>query len=108
MNLTDPHYADYPAETGLEQLRWMVARVADGRLPVGELIANFRAIHESIEQTGRPEYKSKEEARLVWDVLWALEFYSPDRMREKHPFEWNDASDVLEVVKRVAAELKDV
>lgn len=107
MNLSDPHYADFPAETGVGQLRWMVTRVADGRLPVDELIANFRALHESIEKAGRPEYQSKEEARLIWDVLWALEFYSPDRMNEKHPFEWNDASDVLEVVKRVATELKD-
>lgn len=108
MNPNDPRYADFPAEIGVSQLRWMIEGVAEGRLPVGELITHFRAIHENIEQTGRPEYKSKEEARLVWDVLWALEFYSPDRMREKHPFEWNDASDVLEVVKRVATELKDV
>lgn len=108
MNPTDPRYADYPTETGVHQLRWMIERVADGRLPIEELIDNFRKIHEGIENTGRPQYKSKEEARLIWDVLWALEFYSPDRLKEKHPFEWNDAADVLAVLQRVAADLKDV
>lgn len=107
MQPNDPRYADFPAQANVAQLRWLITHVADGRLPVEELIAHFRAIHESIEKEGRPEYQSKDEARLIWDVLWALEFYSPDRMSEKHPFEWNDASDVLEVVKRVAADLKE-
>jgi hypothetical protein len=107
MKPDDPRYADFPAETGVAQLRWMIERVADGRLPVEELIANFRKLHETIEDQGRPEYRSKDEARLIWDVLWSLEFYSTDRLKEKHPFEWNDAADVLAVVQRVHSELKD-
>ena len=106
MDLNDPRYADFPPEVSVDQLRWMIHHVAEGQVPVEELIENFRKLHEAIEDTGRPNYKTKEEARMIWDVLWSLEFYSTDRLKEKHPFEWNDAADVLAVVQRVSGELK--
>ena len=90
-----------PAEPGLGQLRWLIAAVAEGRRPVSELIQDFRGLHEAIERGGRPQYRSKDEARLIWDVLWALEFYSPDPSREANPREWNDAEAVRAEVQRV-------
>jgi hypothetical protein len=95
-----------PPETGVAQLRWLIQRVAAGELPVQALIANFRSLYESVERMGRPQYRSKEEARLIWDVLWVLEFYSPDPARESDPSEWNSAASVLEVVQDAAQRLK--
>jgi hypothetical protein len=97
-----------PAQSGLGQLYWLIEHVAAGRLPPSELIENFRGLHEAIEGAGRPQYRSKDEARLIWDVLWALEFYSPDPSREANPREWNDEAAVLAEVRRVHAALKDL
>lgn len=104
----DPHNAAYPSEPGVPQLRWLIDQVAEGHLAVGELIRSFRTIHESIEQAGRPQYQSKDEARLIWDVLWTLEFYSPNPAAEAEPAEWNDEAAVLAEVKRVARRLKEL
>jgi len=108
MDKRDPRYATFPAEVGVPQLRWLIDQVAEGRLPVEELIRSFRDIHEAIERAGRPHYSSKEEARLIWDVLWMLEFYSPDPQKEENPSEWNDAATVLNETQRVAARLKEL
>jgi hypothetical protein len=97
-----------PPEKGIAQLRWLIQRVAAGDLPVQALIANFRALYEGVEQLGRPQYRSKEEARLVWDLLWVLEFYSPDPARESDPSEWNSAAGVLEVVQEAARRLEAI
>jgi hypothetical protein len=95
-----------PPERGIAQLRWLIERAATGDLPVQTLIENFRPLYEGVERSGRPQYRSKEEARLVWDVLWALEFYSPDPARESDPSEWNSAAGVLEVVQDAARRLE--
>ena len=104
----DPRYATFPTEVGVSQLRWLIDNVASGNLPVEELIHSFGGIHEAIEHSGGPKYKSKAEARLIWDLLWALEFYAPDRKQAGSPEEWNDATDILVEVKRVARHLKDL
>lgn len=104
----DPRYATFPTEVGIPQLRWLIENVADGHLPVAELIRQMRAIHEAIERQGRPNYTSKEEARLIWDVLWALEFYSPDPAKEPNPSEWHGAAEVFAEVKRAAKRLKEL
>ena len=106
INRSDPRYATFPPETGVAQLRWLILNVADGKVPAADLIQSFRSLHETIERSGRPAYASKAEARLIWDVLWALEFYSPDPAREDNPEEWNSEADVLKEVKRVAGHLK--
>ena len=93
---------------GLERVRQLIARVADGAEPVATLIGSFRGLHETIERAGRPQYRSKDEARLIWDVLWALEFYSPDPSKENNPAEWNDAGDVLAEVQRVNRRLQEL
>jgi hypothetical protein len=98
-----------PAERtpgSLAELRQLIAQVAGGTLPVQNLIGSFRRLHESVERSGRPAYRSKEEARLIWDVLWALEFYSAEPSREANPAEWNDAAAVLEEVQRVNERLQ--
>lgn len=93
---------------GLAQLHWLIEQVAAEQLPVTELIARFRPIHEAIEHSSPPKYKNREEARLIWDVLWAVEFYSPDRNKEENPEEWVDADEVMREVKRVAKRLKEI
>jgi len=95
-----------PPEKGIGQLRWLIERVAAGDLPVEALIGNFRTLYEAIERSGRPQYRSKEEARLIWDVLWVLEFHSPDPARENDPSDWNSAADVLDVVQDAARRLQ--
>jgi hypothetical protein len=94
-----------PPEQGVAQLRWLIQRVAAGELPVQVLISNFRSFYESLERLGRPQYRSKEEARLIWDVLWVLEFYSADPARETDPSEWNTADQVMAVVREAARRL---
>jgi hypothetical protein len=104
----DPRYATFPKETGIPQLRWLIEHVADGHLPVEELIRQFRPIHEAIERQGRPHYTSTEEAHLIWDVLWALEFYSPAPSKEDNPREWHGVGVVLAEVQRAAKRLKEL
>jgi hypothetical protein len=108
MFASDPRYATYPKTVGLSQLHWFIYHVATGQLPVSELVAHFREAHETIERQERPHYRTREEARLIWDVLWALEFYSSDPTKEEFPAEWNSEADVLAEVKRVAAHLKEL
>jgi hypothetical protein len=109
MSLAAPANASLPGlppEEGVAQLRWLIERVAGGALPLASLIENFRGLYEAIERTGRPQYRSKEEARLIWDVLWVLEFYSPTPERESDPSEWNSAPAVMAVVQDAARRLE--
>jgi hypothetical protein len=109
--VTEPSAASPSAplpEAGVAQLRRLIERVASGQAPVEKLIASFQGLYEAAEQAGRIQYHSKEEARLIWDVLWMLEFYSPDPNRETDPSEWNSAADVLAEVQRVARRFQDL
>jgi hypothetical protein len=94
------------AAEGLPALRQLIAQVAGGALPVQTLIVTFRHLHESMERSGQPVYRSKDEARLIWDILWALEFYSPDPRHQANPAEWNDDAAILEEVQRVNERLQ--
>jgi hypothetical protein len=97
-----------PAEEGIDQLRALIDAAAGGRLPVDEFARRFRAGHEGLERRGRPRYRSRDEARPIWDVLWALEFYSADPAREANPEQWNDAAAVLGEVQRAARHLQEL
>jgi hypothetical protein len=95
-----------PPEPGVAQLRSLIEAVAAGSEPVERLIADFGPLHEAIERRGRPDYGSREEARLIWDVLWILQFYSPDPAAEANPREWHGAEVVAAEVRRVAERLR--
>jgi hypothetical protein len=66
------------AEPGLGQFRRLTAAVSEGRLPVDELIQNFRGLHEAIEHGGRPQYRSKDEARRVHQGKQAVQANAPE------------------------------
>jgi hypothetical protein len=93
------------SQGGLPELRWLIAQTAAGVLPVETFIGRFGAVYERMD---RPAYRSKEEGRIIWDVLWVLEFYSPDPSREPDPSEWNDAAAVLAVVQESARRLSQL
>ena len=93
-------------DAGVAGLRRLIAQVAGGALPVQTLIRAFPRLYEAVERAGRPAYRSKDEARLIWDILWALEFYSPDPRRQANPAEWNDDAAILEEVQRVNERLQ--
>jgi len=105
MHPGDPRFQTFPTEPGIDQLRWYITQAAAGALTIQEFLADFRSLHESIEKTGHPDYASKEEARAIWDVLWAVEFCSPDTSKEENPDDWYTPEEVLVVVKRTAEKL---
>lgn len=105
MRMGDPRFATYPVEPSVDQLRWYIRNTAEGALSINELIADLRRVHEAIEERGQPHYASPEEARAVWDVLWAVEFCSTDIAEEDTPEDWYIPAEVLVIVKRAAAKL---
>jgi hypothetical protein len=105
MRLGDPRFESYPQVPGADQLRWYIQRTAEGVLSIDELLADFSGVHEALERGGPPEYASSEEARAIWDVLWAVEFCSADITREAHPKDWYTSEEVLAVVQRAARQL---
>ena len=105
MHPGDPRFESFPTEPGIAQLRWYITQTATGVLTIQEFLADFRTLHEAIEKMGHPEYASKTEARAIWDVLWAVEFCSPDISKEENPSDWYVPEEVLAVVKRAAEKL---
>ncbi len=105
MRLGDPRFESFPHETSAAQLRWYIAQTANGVLSIHDLLADFRRVHETVEHQGPPEYASPQEARAIWDVLWAVEFCSADLSQEENPEDWYAPEDVLAVVKRAARQL---
>jgi hypothetical protein len=106
MRLGDPRFQSYPQTTGVGQLRWYIRQTAQGALSIAEFLDDFRKIHEAVERTGPPEYASPNEAKAIWDVLWAMEFCSPDISREENPEDWYIPEEVLAVVKRAVERLE--
>ena len=78
---------------------------ASGALDIHDLLADFRALHEAIERHGPTQFASTDEARVIWDVLWAVEFCSPEAEQSDHPEDWYTPEQVLAIVKRAAAQL---
>lgn len=105
MRLGDPRFESYPNQTGAEQLRWYIRRAAAGVLSIQEFLADFRAVHEAVEHSGPPGFASPEEARAIWDVLWAVEFCSVDPAQEDNPEDWYIPDEILAVVKRATRQL---
>ena len=105
MRAGDPRFDTFPKEPGVGQLRWYITHTADGTLSIQEFLADFRSLHEMIERHGAPAYASPDESRAIWDVLWAIEFGSPDVSKEDNPEDWYIPEEVLAVVKRAAEHL---
>lgn len=101
----DPRFAAFPPGPGIAQLRWYVTQTAAGVLSIHELLADFRALHEASERLGPTQFASPAEARAIWDVLWAVEFCSPQAAAEQHPEDWYSPAQVLTIVQRAAARL---
>jgi hypothetical protein len=102
----DPRFATYPAQPGVDQLRWYIRQAAAGVLTIREFISDFRMVHEAVERAGRANYASQAEGRAIWDVLWAVEFCSEDVSREDNPEDWIIPEEVLVVVKRAVDKLE--
>lgn len=98
----DPRFTTFPPEPGLGQLRWYIQQTAEGRLSITEFLKDFRRLHEEAERAGAPAYASPEEARAIWDVLWAVEFCATDVARAENPEDWYIPEEVLTIVQRAA------
>ncbi len=105
MRLGDPRFDSCPSRPGAGQLRGHIQRTAEGALSLHELPADFRAVHAAAEHRAPPEYDSSEEARAIWDVLWAVAFCSVNAAQEANPEDWHIPDAVLGVVKRAARQL---
>jgi hypothetical protein len=103
MRPQDPRFASFPPQPGADQLRWYIQQTASGRLSIDEFLQDFRAVHEAVERHGPPQYRSSEEARAIWDVLWAVEFCSADPAGAQG--DWYRPEDVLLIIKRAAGRL---
>lgn len=102
----DPRFASCPVQPGIEQLRWYIRATAQGTLNVTELMEDFRAVHEAAERAGEVAYANDDEARAIWDVMWAVEYASKDITAEDNPDEWLIPEEVLITVKRAADKLR--
>ncbi len=102
----DPRFALFPSEPGLGQLRWYIRHAAEGQLTIQEFLQDFRKLHEAAERAGAPAYASPEEARAIWDVLWAVEFCAPDTSTPMdNPEDWYIPEEVLVIVQRAVKHL---
>jgi hypothetical protein len=108
MHAGDPRFATFPIKPSPSQLRWYILETAKGNLSIQEFLADFRNLHEMIERVGPPEYASRDEAKAIWDVLWAVEFCSPDITQEEDPEDWYIPEEVLVIVKRAAEKLQSL
>ena len=103
-----PPLGPFPTEIGVSQLVWLIRAAAIGEITAEDFIKSFRDVHEMIESTGKVKYASKEQAKLIWDVLWDVEYYSPNPYAEERPEEWNTLEMVMGSVKRSAEKLAEL
>jgi hypothetical protein len=108
MSSPDPRFNTFPPEPGVAQLRWYIQHTADGTLHIREFLQDFRRLHESVERHGPPAYASPEEARAIWDVLWAVEFCATDTVDKENPEDWYIPEEVLQIVQRAAKHLQPI
>ncbi len=106
--MTNSPLDPFPTQVGVEQLVWLIHAAAAGEISPDDFVRSFRDVYEVIEAAGRIRYVSKDQARLIWDVLWDLEYYSPDPAQEENPAEWHTIETVIKTVKRVAPKLAEM
>jgi hypothetical protein len=106
--MTHSALGPFPSQTSVDQLVWLIRAAANEVITAADFVKAFRDVHEAIESTSRIRYASKEQARLIWDVLWDLEYYSPDPAHEENPEEWHTLEVVMKTVKRVGPKLAEL
>lgn len=106
--MADTHFDSASAHLTVNQLVQLIHAAAAGQIAPQAFVDSFREVHEAVEAVGRVHYASKEQARLIWDVLWELEYYSPDPAGQERPEEWNSIEAVMKTVKRVAGKLAEL
>jgi hypothetical protein len=106
--MSDSPLGPYPSHTSVDQLVWLIRSAATDSIEPLEFIKSFRSAYEALEALGRIRYTSKDQARLIWDVLWDMEYYSPDPAQEEHPEEWHGLEQVIKTVKRVGPKLAEL
>jgi hypothetical protein len=106
---TEHVFAKFPLRTtGVEQLVWLIRAAAEEKISPDDLIKSFRVFHEAVEQAGGMRQASPEEARLIWDVVWDLMYYSSDPSQEADPEEWRSLDSVMSTVRRSAQKLNEL
>ena len=93
------------SQSNADELVRLIQDAASGAVTPEMFIRLFREAHEALERAGRVRYASKEQARLIWDVLWDLEYYSPDPSKEARPSDWHTLDEVMKTVKHSAEKL---
>jgi|CXWL01.1.fsa_nt_gi hypothetical protein len=94
-----------PSPSNTDELVRLIQDAASGAITPESFIRLFRETHEALERAGRVRYASKEQARLIWDVLWDLEYYSPNPSKEARPEDWHTLDRVMKTVKHSAEKL---
>ncbi|MBI3243237.1 MAG: hypothetical protein HYZ49_13185 [Chloroflexi bacterium] len=88
-----------------DELVRLIQDAASGAIAPEMFLRLFRETHEVLERAGRVRYASKEQARLIWDVLWDMEYCSPDPSKEARPGDWHTADHLMKTVKHTAEKL---
>jgi len=88
-----------------DELVRLIQDAASGVITPESFIRLLRETHEALERAGRVRYASKEQARLIWDVLWDLEYCSPDPSKEARPSDWHTVAHLMKTVKHTAEKL---
>lgn len=97
-----------PTEPDVQRLVDLIMAAARGEQETSVFIKTFQRTYESLESQGRIHYASKEQARLIWDVLWDLEYYSTDPSAQEDPAEWHTLAEIEKTIQRVAAKLAEL
>lgn len=105
--MSDSPLGPFPSQTSVDQLVWLIRAAATEAITATDFVKAFRDVYEAIESAGRIRYASKEQARLIWDVLWDLEYYSADPAQEENPEEWHTVELIIKTVKRVGPKLAE-
>lgn len=99
-----------PKTTDVQRLILLIHAAAANEIAPQDFMANFRKVHEQIENEGRPRYESQEQARLIWDVLWEVEFYENpsariDDIADPTP---KPLEEIMQLVKKTSGRLKEL
>lgn len=85
----------------------LIHEFADGDISVEQFVETFKETHESLERQGHVRYANRDQARLIWDVLWALEFFD-EAASEHSPRYVHNAETVVREVNRVSVHLREL